>query len=79
MAAAAGLPLLSKEERNPLHTTTYGVGELIRECDSERAAGILLSGSAAVRQTTAELGCFRRLDLNFWIKVVSRCETGRPG
>ena len=29
MAAAAGLPLLSKEERNPLHTTTYGVGELI--------------------------------------------------
>ena len=31
MAAAAGLPLLSKEERNPLHTTTYGVGELIRD------------------------------------------------
>ena len=29
MAAAAGLPLLPKEERNPLHTTTYGVGELI--------------------------------------------------
>lgn len=78
MAAAAGLPLLSKEERNPLHTTTYGVGELIR-MRFGKAAGILLSGSAAVRQTTAELGCFRRLDLNFWIKVVSRCETGRPG
>lgn len=31
MAAAAGLPLLSAEERNPLETTTYGVGELIRD------------------------------------------------
>ncbi|MCX5616203.1 glycerate kinase [Bombella sp. TMW 2.2559] len=29
MAAAAGLPLLKTEERNPLHTTTYGVGELV--------------------------------------------------
>lgn len=29
MAAASGLPLLTAAERNPLHTTTYGVGELI--------------------------------------------------
>lgn len=29
VAAAAGLQLLSPEERDPLHTTTYGVGELI--------------------------------------------------
>lgn len=29
MAAAAGLPMLSPEERNPLYTTTYGVGEMI--------------------------------------------------
>lgn len=31
MAGAAGLALISKEERNPLHTTTYGVGEVIRD------------------------------------------------
>ena len=31
MASAAGLPLLSPEERNPLYTTTFGVGELIRD------------------------------------------------
>lgn len=31
MAAAAGITLLSQEERNPLETTTYGVGELIRD------------------------------------------------
>ena len=29
MAAASGLPLLSPAERNPLHTTTYGFGQLI--------------------------------------------------
>lgn len=29
MSAAAGLPLLSSEERDPRHTTTRGVGELI--------------------------------------------------
>lgn len=29
MASAAGLPLLSKEERNPMETTTFGVGEMI--------------------------------------------------
>lgn len=32
MAAASGITLISEEERNPLHTTTYGVGELI--CDA---------------------------------------------
>lgn len=30
MAAAAGLTLVEEEKRNPLYTTTYGVGELIR-------------------------------------------------
>lgn len=29
MASAAGITLVSKDERNPLHATTYGVGELI--------------------------------------------------
>ncbi len=31
MSAAAGITLLSKKDRNPLHTTTYGVGELIND------------------------------------------------
>jgi glycerate kinase len=31
MASAAGITLVPDEKRNPLHTTTYGVGELIRE------------------------------------------------
>ena len=31
MAQAAGLPLVPEEKRNPMHTTTYGVGEMIRD------------------------------------------------
>jgi glycerate kinase len=30
MAASAGLPLLKEEERNPLITTTYGTGQMIK-------------------------------------------------
>ena len=31
MSGAAGITLLTPGERNPLHTTTYGVGEVIRD------------------------------------------------
>ncbi len=31
MSAAAGLTLLKEDERNPWYTTTYGVGEIIRD------------------------------------------------
>ncbi len=31
MAAASGITLISLDERNPLETTTYGVGELIKD------------------------------------------------
>ena len=31
MSAAAGITLVNERERNPLNTTTYGVGEMIRD------------------------------------------------
>lgn len=31
MSAAAGITLVDEQDRNPLHTTTYGVGELIQD------------------------------------------------
>lgn len=31
MAVAAGLPLVPEDQRDPMHTTTYGVGEMIRD------------------------------------------------
>jgi len=30
MAAASGLPLVAEEKRNPMYTTTYGTGELVK-------------------------------------------------
>ncbi len=31
MAAVAGLPLVPEDRRDPMHTTTYGVGEMMRD------------------------------------------------
>ena len=31
MAAASGINLLSEDERNPMKTTTYGTGQLIKK------------------------------------------------
>ena len=48
MAAAAGLHLVPAEKRNPLKTTTYGVGELILAAIKKGAERIILGlgGSA---------------------------------
>ena len=48
MAAAAGITLISAEERNPLETTTYGVGEIIKDAISRgcRRFIIGIGGSA---------------------------------
>ncbi len=48
MASASGLSLLSKERRNPLHTTTFGSGELILSALEEGAKRVIIAigGSA---------------------------------
>lgn len=50
MAAASGLALLTPAERNPLRTTTFGTGELIREALDRKVRRIVLGigGSATV-------------------------------
>ncbi len=50
MACASGLPLLRKEDRNPLLTTTYGTGELLKAAIGMEPRKILLTlgGSATV-------------------------------
>jgi glycerate kinase len=50
MATASGLPLLKPEQRDPLKTTTYGTGQLIRAAVDYGANHILLAigGSATV-------------------------------
>ncbi len=48
MASAAGITLISDAERNPMHTTTYGVGEMIRDAINEgcRKFVVGIGGSA---------------------------------
>ncbi len=48
MSGAAGLTLVPERERNPLYTTTYGVGEVIREAIQEGCRRFLIGigGSA---------------------------------
>jgi glycerate kinase len=48
MAAASGLPLLKDSERNPLNTSSYGTGELIRDAVLRGCRRIILGlgGSA---------------------------------
>lgn len=48
MAAAAGLMLVPKDKRNPMNTTTYGVGEMIRDAINQgcRSFIIGIGGSA---------------------------------
>lgn len=41
-AAASGLPLVSPAERNPMHTTTFGTGELIADAIGKGCRKILL-------------------------------------
>lgn len=48
MAQASGLPLLKKEERNPMKTTTYGTGQLIKHAVNSGCKNIIIGigGSA---------------------------------
>jgi glycerate kinase len=48
MSLASGLQLLSTSERNPLKTTTFGTGQLIKNCLMQgfRKIHLLIGGSA---------------------------------
>jgi glycerate kinase len=50
MAEASGLPLVPKQERDPMRATTYGTGELIKDALSKGASKLIIGigGSATV-------------------------------
>ena len=64
MAAASGLPLIPRNLRNPLYTTTYGTGELIRDALDKgfRDISIAIGGSAT---NDGGMGCARALGVQF--------------
>ena len=64
MAAASGLPMVPAEKRNPLDTTTYGTGELIKDALDRgyRKISIAIGGSAT---NDGGMGAMRALGVKF--------------
>lgn len=64
MAAASGLPMVPAEKRNPLNTTTYGTGELIKDAldAGYRRLSIAIGGSAT---NDGGMGAMRALGIRF--------------
>ncbi len=64
MAAASGLPLLSPAERNPMHTTTYGFGLLIRDAIMQGCRNFIL-GIGGSATNDGGVGCLQALGFEF--------------
>ena len=64
MASASGLPMVPTEKRNPLNTTTYGTGELIKDALDQgyRKLSIAIGGSAT---NDGGMGAMRALGVRF--------------
>ncbi|MDQ0975066.1 glycerate kinase [Neobacillus niacini] len=68
VAEACGLPLIPKEERNPLFTTTYGVGELILEA-IEKGCRDFIIGLGGSATNDAGVGMLQALGYQFFTKA----------
>ena len=65
MSGAAGLPLVPEPQRNPLYTTTYGVGEVIRDAITKGCRRFLVGiGGSATNDGGA--GMLQALGYGFW-------------
>lgn len=64
MASASGLLLIPKEKRNPLYTTTYGTGELIRRV-IERGYTKIIIGLGDSATTDCGVGALQALGIKF--------------
>ena len=64
MAAASGLPMVPPDLRNPLYTTTYGTGELIRNALDHGLSDLFIAiGGSATND--GGMGCSRALGIRF--------------
>ncbi len=65
ISAAAGITLVSEEERNPLNTTTYGVGQIIRDAIGKGCRNFIIGiGGSATNDGGA--GMLQALGYGFW-------------
>lgn len=75
MAAASGLPLVLREERNPLLTTTYGAGELIADALDKGCRTIIL-GLGGSATNDGGIGAAAALGIRFLAQDGTLCLTG---
>lgn len=64
MAAAAGLTLVPIEHRNPMHTTTFGVGEMIRDAIMQGCRHFII-GIGGSATNDAGIGMLQALGYHF--------------
>ena len=64
MAAASGLAMLDSSERNPMHTTTYGTGELIR-CALDKGCREIVLGIGGSATVDGGVGMAQALGVRF--------------
>ena len=75
MAEAAGLPLVPVDKRNPMETTTYGVGELISHA-MDRGCRKFIVGIGGSATNDAGLGMLQALGFRFLDKRGNLLGTG---
>jgi len=78
MAAASGLPLISAHERNPLETTTYGVGEMIKDA-IERGCRRFIVGIGGSATNDGGIGMLTALGYEFLDKNDAPVALGAKG
>ena len=75
MAAISGLPLLRKEQKNPMKTTTFGTGELIKDA-LEKGCTHFIIGIGGSATNDAGTGMLQALGYRFYDKVGKELSTG---
>lgn len=63
MASSSGITLLSKEERNPLYTTSYGFGEMIRHALDQPEVQSIMVGIGGSATNDGGIGMAQALGL----------------
>lgn len=78
MSAAAGITLVSATERNPLHTTTYGVGEIILDAIQKGCRNFIvgIGGSAT---NDGGIGMLKALGFGFLDEKGNQVPLGAKG
>lgn len=78
MSAAAGITLISEKERNPLYTTTYGVGEMITDA-VKRGCRNFVIGIGGSATNDGGVGMLQALGFEFLDKEGKQVRFGALG